>query len=133
MFKKRTLFVLGAGASAELKLPIGGELAKKIASLLTVDPQSPQNPDGERLLGQLYDRYPLPHNGYHRAAQAISEGVAFANSIDDFLDRHSADENIQRVGKAAIVRAILTAERESRLFRTLRSRSTLAEIDSTWY
>jgi hypothetical protein len=30
MFKKRTLFVLGAGASAELKLPIDRELAKKI-------------------------------------------------------------------------------------------------------
>jgi hypothetical protein len=38
-----------------------------------------------------------------------------------------------RVGKAAIVKTILTAERESRLFRTLRSKSTLAELDSTWY
>jgi hypothetical protein len=85
------------------------------------------------LLGQLYDRHPLPNNGYHRAAGAISEGVVLANSIDDYLERHSHDELIQRVGKAAIVSAILSAERESRLMRTLRSKKTIEELDDTWY
>ena len=133
MFKSQTLFIIGAGASAEANLPIGGKLAKNIAQLLTVDRDAPENPEGERLLAQLYDRYPLPNAGYHRAARAISEGVVLANSIDDFLDRHSKDEAIQRVGKAAIVKTILTAESESLLLRTLRSKTTLSDLERTWY
>lgn len=133
MFKSKTLFIVGAGASAEAKLPIGGKFAKNIAQLLTVDRDSPENPDGERLLAQLYDRYPLPNNGYHRAARAISEGVVLSSSIDDFLDRHSSDEAIQRVGKAAVVKSIITAERESLLVRTLRSKTTLNDLEHTWY
>ena len=133
MFKRKTLFIIGAGASAEVNLPVSGKLAKKIARLLTVDRDSPENPEGERLLAQLYDRYPLAHKGYHRAAQIISEGVGLANSIDDFLDRHNDDKAIQRVGKAAIVETIITAERESLLLRTLRSKTTIQELEITWY
>jgi hypothetical protein len=133
MFKQRTLFVLGAGASAEADLPIGAKLAKNVSGLLTVDRDSPENQEGERLLVELYARYPLPDNGYHRAAGAISEGVLLTNSIDDYLDRHSHDELIQRVGKLAIVKSILTAERKSRLMPTSRGRANIEELDDTWY
>jgi len=34
MFKRRTLFVVGAGASAEVKLPVGAQLAKNIGHKL---------------------------------------------------------------------------------------------------
>jgi hypothetical protein len=36
MFKQRTLFVLGAGASKELKLPTGAELAFKISQNMNI-------------------------------------------------------------------------------------------------
>jgi hypothetical protein len=133
MFKQKTLFVLGAGASAEAGLPVGANLAKQISRLLRVDPNSSENPEGERLLAKLYERYPLHNNGYHLAAQAISEGVRLANSVDDYLDRHNQDQAIQRVGKAAIVKSILAAERESCLVRTLRSETSITELDDTWY
>jgi hypothetical protein len=107
MFKRKTLFILGAGASAEVDLPVGTQLAKIIASMLDVRRGGPENMTGEMLLGQLYDRYPLPKNGYHRAAMLISDGVRLASSIDDFLDRHTGNEEVQRVGKAAIVKSIL--------------------------
>jgi hypothetical protein len=107
MFKCKTLFILGAGASAEVDLPVGTQLAKIIASMLDVRRGGPENMTGEMLLGQLYDRYPLPKNGYHRAAMLISDGVRLASSIDDFLDRHTGNEEVQRVGKAAIVKSIL--------------------------
>jgi hypothetical protein len=132
MFKSKTLFIVGAGASAEADLPVGAKLAKNIAQLLTIERGNPGN-EGEGLLAQLYARYPLANSAYHRAARAISEGVVLSNSIDDFLDRHSNDEMIQRVGKAAIVKTILTAESESLLFRTMRDKTTLHELERTWY
>ena len=110
MFKRKTLFVLGAGTSKEAGLPVGVKLAKTISGMLDVDPSSPHNDVGEMLLGQLYNQRPLPNNGYHQAAMQISKGVRFANSIDDFLDRLSDDEHIQQVGKMAIVKSILDAE-----------------------
>jgi hypothetical protein len=36
MFKRNTLFVVGAGASAELDLPLGGALAKRISQKLDI-------------------------------------------------------------------------------------------------
>lgn len=99
MFNRRTLFILGAGASAEVGLPVGTKLAKSIANLLTITAGSSQNGPGERLLAQLYDKHPISHNGYHRAAQAIRSGVELTNSIDDYLDRHADNELVQRVGR----------------------------------
>jgi hypothetical protein len=136
MFKRRTLFVLGAGASAEVKLPVGTELATAIANLLNIPAglSAGQDSPGERLLAQLYDKHPLSNNGYHRAAQAISGGVELTNSIDDYLDRHADDELVQRVGKAAIVKAIIDAEYESNLnYAQPFSRLTLNKIGNTWF
>jgi hypothetical protein len=133
MFKRKTLFVLGAGASREVEIPIGVKLAEIISRLLDVGPVSVKNPTGEALLQQLYERYPLRDNGYTRAAKRISEGVRYANSIDDFLDRHSDNEQIQRVGKIAIVKSILDAESKSLFAGGFRSASLLDAMEDTWY
>jgi hypothetical protein len=133
MFKRKTLFIVGAGASAEVDLPVGIKLAKAIASMLDVRRGGPDNKIGEMLLAQLYQKYPLPHNGYHRAAMLISDGVRLASSIDDFLDRHSGNEPVQRVGKAAIVKSILDAERGSLLAKHPRSKTMLDQLETTWY
>jgi hypothetical protein len=133
MFKRKTLFILGAGASKEADLPVGPELAKTISRMLDVEPKSRENEPGETLLGQLYDKFPLSNSGYHLAAKRISEGVRFANSIDDFLDRHNDDEALQRVGKAAIIKSILDAERQSLLAKDHRSASMLNDLERTWY
>ena len=137
MFRRKTLFILGAGASQEAGLPIGTKLAECISELLEGNslggPPDPRHP-GHQLLSLLYDKFSLPDNGYDRAAQLISRGVRFAKSIDDFLDGHSDKEPVQRVGKAAIVRSILDAESQS-LFRRypFDSRDMSNELDKTWY
>jgi hypothetical protein len=74
MFKRRTLFILGAGSSAEAGLPVGNKPAKMIAELLAVG-TSRENAAGEALLGRLYERRPLPNRGYHQAAQRIRNGL----------------------------------------------------------
>jgi hypothetical protein len=133
MFKRKTLFIIGAGASAEVDLPVGAELAKAISRMLDVHPAGVKNPTGEMLLAQLYDKHPIAHNGYHRAAMLISDGVRLANSIDDFLDRHSGNEPVQLVGKIAIVKSIIDAERASFLSRYPRSSTLLDVLATTWY
>lgn len=137
MFRRKTLFILGAGASQEADLPIGAKLAEYISELLAANsiagPTDPSHP-GQQLLSQLYHRFPLANNGYDRAAQLISGGVRLTKSIDDFLDRHSDKEHVQRVGKTAIARSILDAESGS-FFHKYRfnGREMLAELDKTWY
>src|SRR5258705_12767622 len=116
MFKKRTLFVLGAGSSFELKIPVGLGLAKDIATRLDVrigDHGKNIGAGDHFLLGKFQNLYPQQFNQYLQAGWRIRDGLATAASIDDFLDMHSHDEMMQIIGKAAIVRSIMEAERGS--------------------
>jgi hypothetical protein len=132
MFKHRTLFIVGAGASAELGLPVGGTLASKIAELLETRTSELVRDDGNELVHDVQMKHPLQNNGYIQAARAISAGVMFANSIDDYLDRHADNLPIQRVGRPAIVKCILKAEHESRLYRAIRGRA-IGKLNDTWH
>jgi hypothetical protein len=137
MFRRKTLFILGAGASQEAWLPVGTALANNISSLLEMNNPAgqpdPQHP-GRKLLWQLYQKFPLHGDGYDHAAKLISGGVRLAKSIDDFLDRHNDKEPVQRVGKAAIVKSILDAEAQS-LFGTypFNSDNMFQELENKWY
>jgi hypothetical protein len=111
MFKERTLFVLGAGASFEVGIPVGTGLARMIADLLTTELYRQAASDFFR---SLYNRFPQQSRTFDHAAVAIRDGVRLTNSIDDYLDRRSGNEAIQHVGKAAIVKSILFAERQCR-------------------
>jgi hypothetical protein len=134
MFKRKTLFIVGAGASAEAGLPVGEILAAQISALLRFDPSGDPSHPGMQLLSQLYNRFPLPDDGYAKAAAHISRGVVLTKSIDDFMDRHSGDVLIQRVGKAAIVKCILDSENRSFLSKyTFDSPDMFLALRDTWY
>jgi hypothetical protein len=140
MFKRRTLFVLGAGASFEANLPVGLGLAKMIVKKLDVRVGDHGRNIGEgdgALLQQFKDQFPADFNGYLQAGWRIRDGLPTASSIDDFLDMHSHDELMQLAGKAAIVKTILEAERESHLFfdpNNSRDRSiVLGKLEASWF
>jgi len=138
MFKRRTLFVVGAGASAEVDFPVGGQLARIISDKLDVrinhgEATSTSDPE---FFEQINRAFRSDINEYIRAARLIRDGVRLSNSIDDFLDIHSADLRVQRIGKAAIVRAILEAEKSSKLYVDQSNANTkmdYSRIDETWY
>jgi hypothetical protein len=67
MFKKRTLFIVGAGASHEVGFPVGTGLAERISNMLLAE--IAQVPD-THLLAQLYDKYPQPTATFNRAASS---------------------------------------------------------------
>src|SRR5260370_33577570 len=115
MFNRRTLFILGAGASKEVKLPLGSELVDIIYGKLNL--MRAQTHGDKRLLETLTWYAP---NGkidpYVSAAQKIADGLPLLHSIDDYLEIHQDDELIQFVGKLAIVKSIMDAEEASPLY-----------------
>lgn len=138
MFKSKTVFVLGAGASSEIDLPLGFQLACLIRKKLDIRLENGRRiPGGDwDLYGRISREFPNDANDYRLAALGIRDGIVLANSIDDFLDRHSANERMVRYGKMAIVASVLEAERKSRLFvpRAERSqRSAVTQTNASWY
>jgi hypothetical protein len=138
MFKRRTLFIVGAGASVEVGMPVGIDLAKRIVKLVDfegADPgPSPNSGDGDMIfLGQFHRRFGIV-DAYRQAGWAIRDGVRLTHSIDDFLDMHNGNETVQRMGKAAIVQTILAAETDSSLFfNPYGYQETFNKIEGTWF
>jgi hypothetical protein len=120
LFRKNTVFVIVAGASAEYELPVGNELASTIASLMKFDdPSGQQNKGGNYIINVVRNQTNHDTNTlleYIDAAKRISEGIPHTDSIDQYLDNHENDEKAKFLGKAAIVWAILESEKNSTLF-----------------
>ena len=140
MFKRRTLFVIGAGASREAGLPCGDDLALQISGKLDVryDDRGALSGSGDRA---LFDAV-LRIVGTDRQSQLleaswlIRDGIHLSHSVDDFLDRHRDNQDLVLLGKAAIAKCILDAERESTLwyddsneYNTIDYRN----LHATWY
>ena len=122
MFVQNTCFVVGAGASCELKLPDGNSLKRLIKTRLTTTQQhifvfeDAEMREAVRLLIAQSGGQREVTESIRRAADAIRTGIDFAPSIDNFLHLRQEDEWIQKVGKAAIACCILNAESDSHLF-----------------
>lgn len=116
MFKEKTVFVLGAGASDEFDMPLGVDLKKTIANKLNFewfDINGPSNPLADKLLSEAI----------HKANGSVSakmtgqffEAINTYNTIDEFLASDPDNKDFQLCGKLAIVKSILDAEADSRL------------------
>ena len=115
--KQRTVFVVGAGASAEFGLPIGGELQSRIADMMNMKFDAWQQVSGDSdIYQEARRRFGKEDRGIGKAARLISDGVRLTDSIDNFMEKHRNDEKIQVLGKLAIAKCIAEAERDSRLF-----------------
>lgn len=139
MLASKTVFVIGAGASAEAGLPVGDELKTIISNKLDyrhdqfhrLDPHYGDTPvhDALRQSGGDFTKK-------IRACAAISNGLAASLSIDNFIDTHRHDRLIAECGKLAITCSILEAERKSSLF--VSPSNTYNQMDfrplaNTWY
>lgn len=116
MFRRKTVFILGAGASAEFNLPIGSALAERIHKMMDVRFRHLTQfiGDGdEELFESLKRRLGYKSDQWLRAFWRIRDGILFSNSIDDFLDRHQQDAVMLLAGKAAIAKTIAEAEQKS--------------------
>jgi hypothetical protein len=128
MFARRTVFVVGAGASAEYGLPVGNALKGIIATnLLSEDDSS------NRILHNTIDEI-CPDGGgsYAKAAKVIGNGLPLASSIDRYIDYHQGDKAIVDVGKVAIADSIWKAEAGSNLVLNEDGDLKFGSIQETW-
>jgi hypothetical protein len=138
MFHRQTLFVVGAGASAEFDLPVGRELARQIGEMMDIRYEFGDRSIGTgdtSLYGMLTQQMRRSVHEYQQAAWLIRDGIALAQSIDDFIDLHRNNPFVVHYGKAALAKAILKAERNSRLFVDRHNENAVfnpAQIADTW-
>ena len=134
MFHPNTVFVLGAGASNEVGLPLGSELKRIIAKNLDFEFGSFGKPIHNQSTDAIYrclrEKYQSTIEDYIKAGWMIRDGVEQADSIDDFINHHQHDENIAVCGKIAIVQSILEEERKSNLKKITNNHIVL---EKTWY
>lgn len=116
MQKTATLFILGAGSSAEFKLPTGPDLLLEIAKTVGFEHDDFRLTAGDQEIWRQLRRNKADGlNSFLKAGGVIAKGLPLARSIDDFLYNHGDNAEVVRLGKIGIASAILKAERESRL------------------
>jgi hypothetical protein len=132
-----TVFVIGAGASAEIDMPVGNALKKTIAKFLNQKaPPSEtaiiQAIDGAiRLCSMDQTEMDNAFVNMKTIADKIATALPLAESIDNYLNAHKGNECIEVLGKIGIVYSILHAEAYSKLKKT--SVIPFDEIEETWY
>jgi hypothetical protein len=135
-----TLFIVGAGASAEAEMPTGKGLIDIIARRLdyVLENKSLKAGTGDPdILDIFQQRYHTREEikRFFEAAWHIRDGIIYAKSIDSFLDGHRDDKDIQLCGKLAIVKSILEAEQQSHLYIEEGSGQfrDLPKLKETWF
>lgn len=122
MFKDNTVFVIGAGASAEFGFPVGGQLSDAIKENCQYEiDSSGRFTDGEQRIIQHYentfgradDEKVAEFNKRLEAMRKIRAGIDSAESIDEYIFRYSGDSIVAEVGKLQIAYVISGAESES--------------------
>ncbi|MFN0262649.1 hypothetical protein ACKTEK_02110 [Tepidamorphus sp. 3E244] len=139
MIRERTLFVLGAGASAELDMPLGLDLIKLISETALAVHGNKKHSRHLSLFKNLSvsfndDREEL--NCLKDAAHFIYKHIYLASSIDNFIEIHKDNEYIKHMGKFAIADSILLKEQESSVYRNTQLSTGevyFPKLSNSWY
>jgi hypothetical protein len=141
MFNRKTLFILGAGASCEAGLPDGEKLKSAITSMIKLkhDEYGMARLPNSKFFHALSSVGNLSAYGdispYVNSLIKITDAMPFSPSIDNVLDLHRDDEDAVFCGKLAIVCSIIEAERNSKLYIDPHSRrpSTIDPLEGKWF
>jgi hypothetical protein len=113
---KNFVFVLGAGASVDLNLPMGSELTGQIKQALSFKSDGYNVSGGDATLRSALSGSSQEYPQWLEASRAIASAMPLAPSIDNFVDVHRNDPSIAFCAKAAITKCILDAERNSTIY-----------------
>lgn len=139
---KKTVYIVGAGASYEANLPTGDELKDQIANLLNIRFEFYQQKSGDYKISSALKNYALTQQSpnsfsdYITECQHISSNMPLAISIDNFIDTKKDNVRLALCGKLAIVESILKAEKNSLLyFDPFKGGSNInfPSLNGTWY
>lgn len=124
MFKTKTVFIVGAGASFELGLPVGNDLKKIIAKKVNfwfeqnvrLTSGDSKLVDAIRLHINKLNDPKLNINTFLGSGRDMALAMPQALSIDNYLHAHFDDHATVFIGKLAIAESILEAERKSAIY-----------------
>jgi hypothetical protein len=144
MYQVPTTFVIGAGASHEIGMPLGADLKSIIKKLLDIRYEYGNNQvSGDRQITAALRRktgldtseQAEEFNHHLRAARHIKDALDQAISIDNFVESQQ-DDAVETMAKLAIVKAITEAEKISSLAPDASNgRPTInwEKLQKTWY
>jgi hypothetical protein len=133
----RTVFVIGAGANAEIGMPVGDELKTRVRNVLGFTQTNKDMLYGDDIIYDALSLYSQNSLGVLNtmklgslveAAMDISKAMPLSISIDNFIDARRGDREIAFCGKLAIVHIIREAEQNSILFK-----GRFEQLNDTWY
>jgi hypothetical protein len=137
--KNKVTFILGAGSSAEIGMPIGSSLKEQIELCLDFTVSDGMITGGNALVRDaiihLANSSKVEGVALIHAARLISRSMPQALSIDNFINSHRSNPNVAIVGKLAIAACILEAERASKIYTKPERDSKLVvkNASETWY
>jgi hypothetical protein len=135
-------YVIGAGASAEIGMPIGNDLIKHIIAFLSNEPDVLRKYDleqaaqfGIEAISIYFSRIKPGTLPKHHLQIMIDmlRALDYDLSIDNFLYTHQNNRAYQIIGEIAIFATILHAERASVLWTDLGSYDYISTLENTWY
>jgi hypothetical protein len=142
VFRSKTVFIVGAGASHEVGLPVGDQLRPLIANKLNLRVQAgmviPADVDvweAIRECSRLPSGLAGDVNAYLHSASQLRAALPLAISIDNLLDAHRDNKKAEICGKLGITACILEAERSSTLYSSPieRTKINFENLSNTWY
>lgn len=142
MADSEVVFVVGAGASYEVGLPLSDVLTEIIADITQLPPHRNSGNMSNREKRFRWAVQCLAGNGgdtsaFIRAARDISRNMKLADSIDIFINDRRADKTIAACAKLAITQAILDMEKQSPLWINERDGEYVfqndAGISESWF
>lgn len=137
-----TVYVIGAGASKEVGLPLGYQLKSEISSLLDFGFDLNQLIKGDHTIYHSLNQYLSDNdsseniNDYLEEARYISQSLPLAISIDNLIENNKGNKKIELISKLAIIRAILKGESGSSLYlpgRNMYEEINFNSLGSVWY
>ncbi|MGR9437955.1 hypothetical protein ACU8V1_23550 [Rhizobium leguminosarum] len=125
MFKDKTVFVVGAGASAEFAMPVGSALMERIRRNCTYSIEYGRFTmvaEADLLFRYYTSMYKLDKkedvdalNVRLEVMRELVLSIDMAESIDEYIYRHSHNPIVTEVGKLQVAHAIACAESDSYL------------------
>ena len=142
MFKPGTVFIVGAGASAEFGFPQGESFKQKISDRLHIRYEGGyKQVSGDMQITQALRTHAANIDGglgdinpYLYTAWDIINALPAVSSIDSYIEIHNDNEDIELLSKMAITQTILEAEQESPLSISSHNRDefNLTPLSGTW-
>jgi hypothetical protein len=141
-YEGKTVLVVGAGASAEYRLPTGDALRKTLQDSLDIRfcRSGVSQISGDRSTMEAIRKHGQEHsildiNEYLDACWLIRDGLPLAISIDNLMNNHRDNSLVEICGKLGIVAAIIKAERDSSLYVDLGNRKNTIDfsaVNGSW-